>query len=139
MSAWLCENKTLSLVVDIIKSSEFKDKYDLDGSSDMDEETLMMKLSRMNSKSLNYRYGHEKDNYLKDIKYVKQLVVPAQKHKSVCCYLYQTCEDPEVKETPLFRALDKWSEDHYEDFTEQEKDNCHWDIDHPLPKRRTVQ
>ena len=133
MSAWLCGNKTLSLVVDTIKSSEFEDNYDMNNSSGLDKQTLMRKLSQMNTESLNYRYGQDPDNYLENIRYERQFVIPAQKHKSVGCYLYQTCEDPEVKETPLFKALDKWWEDHYEDFTEQEKDNCHWDIDHPLP------
>lgn len=132
MSAWLCGNKTLSLVVDAIKSSEFKDNYDTDGSSLQDNDELMKRLSLMNSASLDYRYGKDEDNYLKNIKYERMIVVPAQMHKSVCCYLYQTCEDPQVVESSLFKALDEWANDHYDDYTEMERDKCHWDIDNPI-------
>lgn len=130
MSAWLCGNKTLSLVTDIIKSEEFQ-KYDLDGYNLLNNSELMGILSDLNTKSLNCRYGYSEDNILKDISYIPLEVSDSQKHKSVRCYLYQTCECLENEEHPLFIALDKWSEDNYDKY-EAEHSLCEWDIDNPI-------
>lgn len=66
MSAWLCENKTLSLVVDIIKSNEFQ-AYDKECYGLKDTFELMCLLSNLNTKSLDCRYGYSEDNILKNI------------------------------------------------------------------------
>ena len=138
MSAWLCGNKTLSLVVDVIKSEEFRENYDLDNSSQLDKDELMGKLSLMNTMSLNHRYGESDEHKLEDIKYEELDVSSCQRHKSVCCYLYQTCEDPDVYDSNLYKALDWWAENHYDDFSIDESLICHWDIDNPIPETRLI-
>lgn len=130
MSAWLCENKTLSLVVDIIKSDEFQ-AYDDECYGLKDTFELMCLLSNLNTKSLDCRYGYSEDHILKNIRYIPLDVSDAQRHKSVRCYLYQTCECSENEEHPLFKALEEWSDDTYDKF-EPEHDKCEWDIDNPI-------
>lgn len=132
MSAWLCGNKTLSLCVDVIKSDEYKEKYDLEKKySDKDPLEILTELSNLNTKSLNCRYGFHESNILKDKKYIPLSVDEGQKYKSVHCYLYQTCECKENYEHPLFKGLTDWCEDNFEKY-EFERDNYYWDIDNPL-------
>ena len=133
MSAWLCGNKTLSLCVDVIKSEEFK-KYDTDEVySSMQSLELVELLSDLNTKSLNCRYGvNKKMNVLSNKQYIPLNVSDAQKHKSVRCYLYQTCESEECCQHPLFKLLKEWSEDVYEKYSPFHKE-CEWDMDTPLP------
>ena len=126
MSAWLCENGTLSLVVDVIKSDSFKE-YDVENYADKNNKELVDILSDLNTKSLNCRYGKSEDNILQNREYINLNVEEGQKYKSVCCYLYQTCECLDIVEHPLFSALDEWRMDNrqYEDY----KGLYHWDID----------
>ena len=126
MSAWLCENGTLSLVVDVIKSDSFKE-YDVENYADKNNKELVDILSDLNTKSLNCRYGKSEDNILQNREYINLNVEDGQKYKSVCCYLYQTCECLDIVEHPLFSALDEWRMNNrqYEDY----KGLYHWDID----------
>ena len=129
MSAWLCEKGTLSLVVDVIKCDSFKN-YDVGNYANKSNEELLGILSDLNTKSLNCRYGKSEDNVLQNREYVSLDVEDGQKYKSVCCYLYQTCECLDIVEHPLFSALDKWRMDNreYEDY----KGEYYWDIDNFL-------
>ena len=120
MSAWLCGNKTLSLCVDVIK------QYKLGGYEEKSNKELMNILSDLNTKSLNYRYGENDDHILENREYVKLDVEDGQKHKSVSCYLYQTCEDPENIKHPLFEALDSYREVYFEKYV---NGDYYWDID----------
>ena len=131
MSAWLCKKGTLSLVADTIKSDDFKE-YDTENYSEKETSELMEILSDLNTKSLNARYGESQNHILKDKTYIKLDTDECQRHKSVCCYLYQTAESSECTTHPLFKALEKWSDD-----TEDKYDNgywwdCKWDIDKTL-------
>lgn len=132
MSAWLCGNKTLSLVADVILSKEFQENYDTKHDFALEKSSLVNLLSYLNTKSLNARYGENKElNVLEDIEYVLLDVGKAQKHKSVRCYLYQTCESDECCEHPLFQLLEQWSEDNYEKYSFLHK-YCEWDMDSPI-------
>ena len=132
MSAWLCGNKTLSLCVDVIKSDEFKKEFDVNGEyCERDVLELLYELSYLNTKSLDARYGVSEDNILKDKEYVSLNVDDGQRYKSVCCYLYQTCESEESCNDPLFQLLDYWCEDKRKVF-EEVVDNYYWDIDCPI-------
>ena len=130
MSAWLCGNKTLSLCVDVIKSDEFEE-YDIWNYRLEENSELMDLLSELNTKSLNCRYGEDESHILKLRDYVNLDVSAAQRHKSVRCYLYQTCECPENQNHPLFESLEKWSMYTYSKY-EIEHDKCEWDIDDPI-------
>lgn len=129
MSAWLCGNKTLSCVVDIIQSNDFKKNYDIANEyCNKEKNELIDILSDLNTKSLNCRYGASEDNVLKDRKYVYLNVPIGQKFKSVSCYLYQTCECEDNLSNPLFHLLEKWSDDRF-DLFECDWDKYEWDID----------
>lgn len=130
MSCWLCGNRTLSLVVDVIKSDDFKD-YDTNNYAQKTNKELMDKLSELNTWSLDCRYGKSEDNKLDNINYKNMTVSPAQRHKSVRCYIYQTCEGIGNEDDPLYKALDQWSQDTYPKY-EAEEDECYWDIDNPI-------
>ena len=131
MSAWLCRNKTLSLCVDVIKSDDFQ-AYDEHNYSQKSNEELIQILTDLNTESLTYLYG-ENDEYcvLKNPEYIKLDVEDGQKHKSVACYTYQTCESPFCREHPLFQALEKWEADNLPLY-ETSWDLYEWDIDSPL-------
>lgn len=134
MSAWLCGNGTLSLVVDVIKSDGFNE-YDTEGYSNKSNEELIGILSDLNTKSLNCRYGQSEDNILQNRKYLSIDVGEGQRHKSVTCYLYQTCECIDIVEHPLFKALDKWRMDAWEnDDGSIVHGDYYWDIDLYLDK-----
>lgn len=129
MSAWLCRKATLSLVVDVIKSDDFKE-YDVDGYANKSKDDLIEILADLNTKSLNCRYGKSPYHILKNREYINLNVDEGQRHKSVACYLYQTCECEEILEHSLFKALSKWNGDgrgKYEPTWSQ----YHWDIDDP--------
>lgn len=128
MSAWLCGNLTLSCCVDVIK------KYMLGAYYEKTEEELIDILADLNTQSLNCRYGERMGNILENREYIKLDVSDAQKYKSVRCYLYQTCECKETVEHPLFKALHHFTEEYLMEF-DKEWDNCHWDIDNPIPRR----
>ena len=130
MSAWLCGNLTLSCVVDVIKSEEFKWNYDPADWSYKSKEELINYLSDLNTQSLNCRYGESPTHILEDRHYCPTNVSEAQKHKSVACYNYQTCECWHIEELPIFVALENWVSDNREKF-EAEWDQCHWDLDNP--------
>lgn len=129
MSAWLCENKTLSLCVDVIKSDDFK-LYDVGNYGEKTEEELIQILTDLNTKSLNARYGESEYNVLKNPKYINLNVDDGQKHKSVACYTYQTCEAEYCREHPLFQSLEEWerANQQHEDYW----DLYEWDIDNPI-------
>ena len=137
MSAWLCGNKTLSLVVDTIKTEEFQKNYDYKGkdsfgfeaTEETDELELLKHLSELNSFNLDRLYGMDDDNHSNDFKYIKQDVSEAQRHMSVCCYIYQTSDYEDMYNSPLFNALKKWRDDNYEKY-DHWHDTCKWDIDH---------
>lgn len=136
MSAWLCENKTLSLVVDTIKSDEFKENYNYKGKDSLgfdadgveDNEELLIHLSTLNSFNLDCLYGMDDDNHLDEVKYIKQDVSDAQRHMSVCCYIYQTSDYEDMYNSPLFKALKQWRDDNYAKY-DHWQDTCKWDID----------
>jgi len=130
MSAWLCHNKTLSCVVDVIKSDDFKE-YDKENYAEKSNEELINILSDLNTKSLNCRYGENEYHILQDREYIKLDVDDGQRYKSLSCYTYQTCECPENNNHPLFHALESWeidNESKYETVWSQ----YHWDIDNPI-------
>lgn len=131
MSAWLCGKGTLSCVVDIIHSKDFKENYDTEKCySSKSNEELINILSDLNTKSLNCRYGKDVNHILSDEDrvYVPLNVPFGQKFKSLCCYTYQTCECDENYSHPLFKALDKFEDCNYEKFQDDWED-YHWDID----------
>ena len=121
MSAWLCGNLTLSCCVDVIK------EYRLGKYYEKSKEELIDILSDLNTKSLNCRYGVSRYHILENRKYISLDVSDAQKYMSVRCYLYQTCECEENEEHPLFKALQEYVEENLK--YENERDNCHWDLD----------
>ena len=127
MSAWLCGNKTLSLCVDVIKSDEFKEKY-CTGYEDEDAFEILKELAYLNTLSLNSRYGNRGGHILVDKQYLPLEVDDGQKYKSVCCYLYQTCECQDNYNHPLFKALNDWSNENEKKY-EKEWDKYSWDID----------
>ena len=127
MSAWLCENLTLSCCVEVIKSDGFKD-YDVEGYAQKSNQELIEILSDLNTKSLDCRYGKSPSHILEERHYCPLNVDDGQRHKSVCCYLYQTCECSENEEHPLFKALDEWADDNDSKFN---WDNYYWDLDNP--------
>ena len=119
MSCWICGNKTLSLVADTVQ--KITDGYD-------DKEELMKELSRLNIKTVEQYYGDTDCGHtdvINNVKYIKLDVEDAQRHKSVCCYLYQT--DDYVK-SPLIDVLKRWSE-HTRNAYEPYWDLYKWDID----------
>ena len=122
MSCWICGNKTLSIVTDVVK--EISDK-------DYDTNELMTELSRLNIKNVEQYYGHNDCGHTDVItgtEYEHLDVKDAQKHKSVCCYLYQTTN---YVEDPLLKLLEKWADDNrhiYEPYWDLHK----WDIDSHL-------
>lgn len=131
MSAWLCRKGTLSLVVDTIKNEDFK-KYDTENFSDKEKNILINLLSDLNTKSLNASYGESQDNILEDKEYIHLDVDECQRHKSVCCYLYQTCESTESSNHPLFQSLEKWSDETANKHDYDYWWECKWDIDKTL-------
>lgn len=131
MSAWLCGNKTLSLVVDVIQSGEFIEGYDDAEFHNRTEHELINILSDLNTQSLDCRYGKYEGHILQNREYIKLDVDDGQRYKSVGCYLYQTCECSEIVESPLFKALDDWYNDNTPEF-EDKWDQYHWDIDNPI-------
>ena len=128
MSAWLVGNNTLSLCVDVIKSDDFK-PYDTGNYAAKSKEELIDILSDLNTKSLNCRYGENPSHILKNRGYTPLDVEDGQRHKSVACYLYQTCECPEIVKHSLFDSLLKWEEDNFEKYL---NGNYQWDIDNPI-------
>lgn len=132
MSAWLCRNGTLSLCVDVIKSDDFKEYSQEYQSKSKDE--LIEILADLNTKSLDARYGESEYHILKNPQYIGLDVEDGQKHKSVACYTYQTCESDYCCEHPLFIALEKWwadTEDEYDSIWDQYA----WDIDRELEEQ----
>ena len=132
MSAWLCRKGTLSLVVDVIKSDDFKEYSQEYQSKSKDE--LIEVLADLNTKSLDYRYGESEYHVLQDRTYISLDVEPGQRHKSVGCYTYQTCEDPANDEHPLFAALEKWYADNDEKY-DAIWDQYEWDIDRAIERQ----
>lgn len=129
MSAWKCGPKTLSIVADVIKSEEFAVEYDKDNLFSYREPSdLVQKLEALNNENLNYLYG---DNYGLEAKYEKIDVSPAQSVKTVCCYLYQSCEWCEDNNATLYNLLDKWAEDNRGKYVD-EWFNLIWDYDEAL-------
>lgn len=123
MSAWLCGNGTLSLCVDVLKSM---DEY-----VDEEELVLLNRLSDLNTKSLICRYGKREHQILKDRMYISLDVDDGQRYKSVCCYIYQTCECDSNYDEPLFKSLVEWSDENEECF-ESLSDDYFWDIDNHI-------
>lgn len=119
MSCWICGNGTLSIVTDVVK--EISDK-------EYETSALMSELSRLNIKNIEEYYGHNDCGHtdvIDGVSYVKLDVDEAQRHKSVCCYLYQTTD---YVTDPLLELLEKWADDHrhtYEPYWDLYK----WDID----------
>ena len=131
MSAWLCGLGTLSLCVDVLKSKEFQEEYDIGDFADYSEDELLKELSYLNTKSLDCRYGKSVSHILEHKKYIRLNVSDAQRYKSVRCYLYQTCECDENSLHPLFSTLGAWSDVHEDDF-EDDWGSVHWDIDNVI-------
>ena len=107
MSAFLCGNKTLSCVVDVIKSPEFKQHYYKENFNELMELDILQKLSYYNTRNLNYLYGEDIDNKLYNKCYKHLEVSDAQRHKSTACYLYQTMDTMINRELPILIALSK--------------------------------
>ena len=133
MSAWLCENKLLSLVVDVIKSGSFRKYYDTDELySEKSEIELIEELSDINCTNLHYLYEEFPSEFEKDIidnrEYVKLDVSNAQRHMSVCSFIYQSCDCEGNGNNLLYSLLRKWRDDYYKIYCD-EHDNCEWDID----------
>ncbi len=136
MSAWLCENKTLSLVVDVIKSDSFRKYYDVDGKYyNKSENELVRLLSDINVKNLTYLYDsfpcEEEVEIMENREYIKQDVSNAQRHMSVCSFIYQSCDCDDNEKNDLYMLLRKWREDYYEIYGDDHK-CCAWDIDNPI-------
>ena len=133
MSAWLCENKLLSLVVDVVKSETFK-KYDIFKEySEKSKEELMNELHGINSDNLEYLYPDDVEfRTLNDIHYIKQDVSDAQRHKSVCSFIYQSCDVFDEGDNRLFDLLCMWRDDFDGIVDGKEWDMAEWDIDNPL-------
>lgn len=119
MSAWLCGNKTLSLCVDVLKEEK--------GYSE-DCQVLLEELSELNTRSLDCRYGKSVQHILSDKEYVCLDVDDGQKYKSVCCYLYQTCECDANYDDSLFKSLEDYVNENEDEF-EAVYDVYEWDID----------
>lgn len=134
MSAWLCGNKTLSLVVDVIKSDSFK-KYDDNMFQYIDNEELIDILSELNTMSLNCRYGKHDSNILHDREYVKLNVDDGQRFKSVSCWLYQSGECYNSYDDDLYQALEAWCDDNELKYNEN-YDEYEWDIDNPIDRKK---
>lgn len=140
MSAWLCENKLLSIVVDVIKSNEFRNNYDTNHKyCDKDELELLNQLSDINTGNLHYLYSsfpsEIEERIMNNREYVPIDVNEYQKHKSVCSFIYQSCDYidyDKLDDDDLFNLLLKWRDSHinYEDNVEWEK--AEWDIDNPI-------
>lgn len=136
MSAWLCESGTLSLVVDVIKSSSFSRYYDVCGEfSDLSEDVLMDLLSSINVTNLCYLYDSfpsvEERVILDGLEYKCLDVSNEQRYLSVCSFIYQSCDCDVNRSGKLFGLLVRWRDDYgkvYDDCT----DGCVWDIDNPL-------
>ena len=93
MSAWLCENKTLSLVADVITSPEWAKEYDEHFYNEMEKDKLVNVLNWYNRRNLDYLYEDGADGFGKsEPVYVELDVSPVQRYKSVRCYLYQTLD-----------------------------------------------
>lgn len=133
MSAWLCRNGTLSLVADTIKTEEFQKTYDTTGTGKLEKEEIISRLTAYNTKNLDCLYGQDMDNVLENPTYIKQNVSNAQRHMSVCCYLYQTMDCFTEGEEPLLDSLTRWRDDNYEKY-DHWHDTCEWDIDRQLEK-----
>ena len=136
MSAWLCENGTLSLVVDVIKSDSFRKYYDVNREyCDKSEEELIHLLSDINTTNLHYLYesfpSGVEQSIMDNLGYVELDVSNAQRHMSVCSFIYQSCDCDENSGNMLYLLLRKWREDYYKIYSD-EHDTCEWDIDCPL-------
>lgn len=136
MSAWLCENKLLSLVVDVVKSETFKKYYDVENEySDLDEDEIIQLLSDINTINLQYLYDsfpcEAETNVINNREYIKQDESNAQRHLSVASFIYQSCDCDENKENKLYLLLRQWCDDYYKIYVD-EHDDCEWDIDNPL-------
>lgn len=134
MSAWLCENKLLSLVVDVVKSDAFGKYYDVEHEyCDKSEDELIHMLSDINARNLEYLYdsfpSEVEQDILDNLGYVKLDVGNAQRHMSVCSFIYQSCDcvDYDV-DNGLFTLLMRWRDDYYKVYC-CEHDDCKWDID----------
>ena len=136
MSAWLCENKLLSLVVDVVKSDTFGKYYDTEREyCDKSEKELIQILSDINTTNLHYLYesfpSDVEQNIMDNREYIKQDVSNAQRHMSVCSFIYQSCDCDENDYNKLYMLLRKWREDYYKVYCD-DHDKCEWDIDNPI-------
>lgn len=137
MSAWLCEDKLLSIVVDVVKSEDFRNNYDVDGDySDLSESELMDLLSKINVNNLHYLYDSFPNDYERSVlegrRYVGLGVSDFQRHKCVASFVYQSCDFEGNMDIPLFKLLVKWRDD-YDGFRcSPEWDAAEWDIDNPI-------
>lgn len=137
MSAWLCENKLLSIVVDVVKSEDFRNNYDVNGDySDLSEGELLDLLSEINVNNLRYLYDSFPDDYEQGIldnrEYVRLSVSDFQRHKSVASFVYQSCDFSGNEDIPLFCLLVKWRDDYDGLVYSSEWDEAEWDIDNPI-------
>ena len=134
MSAWLCKNKLLSLVVDVVKSNSFRYEYDIcNDYSDKSEQELMEMLHGINAHNLEYLYPDDVEfRTLDNIEYVKQDVSDVQKHKSLASFIYQSCDVYDEGDNRLYDLLCEWRNDYQEIYEGDEWNKAHWNIDVPL-------
>ena len=131
MSAWECGNKTLSLVVDVIRSEEFQTKTGVPKT----KKALMELLHSYNKWSLEERY--EENEFMTKPRYQNIKVDEPQKWKSVGCYLYQCDYIPYDKMPQLLIDLENWYQKTAEQYDEESKD-YDWDIDTPIQWRNLI-
>ena len=137
MSAWLCEDMLLSVVVDVIKSEDFRRNYDVDGVySDLSEDVLMGLLSEINANNLRYLYDSFPNDFEQRVLecrgYVGLSVSDFQRHKCVASFVYQSCDFSGNEDIPLFGLLIKWRDDYDSLRHSSEWDDAEWDIDNPM-------
>lgn len=132
MCAWLCGNKTLSVVVDLVLSSDFQNDYDVDHVyRDKMPLDLLGILSWWNNRKLDELYGKDKYHKLYNKKYIQLDVSDVQVHKSVCCYVYQTCGCRANDDELLFQLLKNWCDDHFDEY-EESWETAEWNLDSPV-------